>query len=136
MIVSKSKKSRKKAHDKQTKSSSLFHVPIFPLKTPLDILAEKHIGGSTSTEGFNFQFYYAVYKILSHFTSNNLSQEEFIRLEGVEDIDVISTSAELIQVKFSKNDFDAGKFWAAGVLQNFAEEYIAENQSRFRLVHP
>jgi len=132
--VSKSKKTRERVHKKDAKSSSLSLAPKSPHKTLLGMLAEERIGGSGSIEGYNFQFWYAVYKILSHF-ANNVSQEEVIRLEGVEDVDVISTFAEFIQVKSSKNKFNASTFWDADVLQNFAEAYIIDGQSRFRFVH-
>jgi hypothetical protein len=134
VIVSKSKKSREEAHNKEGKLSSRIQASRYPQKTPLDMLAEERMGGPRSIEGYNFQFWYAVYKTLSHFATN-VSQEEVIRLEGVEDVDIISTFSEFIQVKSSKNKFNASTFWDADVLQNFAEAYIIDGQSRFRFVH-
>jgi hypothetical protein len=141
MILSKKSKSRKKDRNEEGKTSSLSQSLKSSPKTPLDILAEKRTGGSASIQGFHFQFDYAVYKVLSHLTLADRSDLKFIRLEGIEDIDVVfrlstsHSSAEFIQVKYSKNDIDAGTFWARGILQNFAEAYITDNQSRFRLVY-
>ena len=78
---------------------------------------------------------------MTHLEPSNEAGEKSVRLEGVEDIDAfkISTdgeSNEFIQVKSSKNRMDAGKFWSEHrILQNFAEVYIQDPKSRFRLVH-
>lgn len=108
--------------------------------SPLHILAERRTGGAESIQGFDFQFKYATWKILTYLTSRGRSETRFIRLEGIEDLDVFKLSmdqshTEFIQVKYSKNDIDAGTFWKKGILQNFAEVYIIDNQSRFRVVH-
>jgi len=121
-----------RACNKGPKLLSLSEETKSPHKT-VDMLAAERKGGSVAIEGYNFQFWYAVYKILSYF-ANNVAKEEFIRLEGVEDVDVISTSTEFIQIKSSKNKFNAHDFWNEDVLQNFAEDFI-DGQSRFRFVH-
>lgn len=82
----------------------------------LNILAEKRTGGAESVHGFIFQFKYAVWKILTYLTSPEKSETRFIRLEGIEDVDVFNLSTdrfctEFIQIKYSKNDIDAGTFW-------------------------
>jgi hypothetical protein len=140
MSLSKKSRSRKRDHNKEVKTASLSQALDPSPKTQLDILAEKRTGGSDAIQGFSFQFNYAVYKVLFHLTLDDMSDVEFIRLEGIEDIDVAfklstSKSSEFIQVKYSKNDIDAGNFWEKGILQNFAKAYIIDNQSRFRLVY-
>lgn len=77
---------------------------------------------------------------MTHLAPSNEAGEKSIRLEGVEDIDVVRTSTdgdsnEFIQVKSSKNRMDAGKFRSEHrILQNFAEVYIQDPKSRFRRV--
>jgi len=82
--------------------------------SPLDILAEKRSGGAESIKGFIFQCQYATWKILTHLKPSKTTEEKFIRLEGIEDIDAFKVatdeiSGEFIQVKSSKNKMNAGK---------------------------
>ena len=140
MSLSKKSRSRKRDRDKEVKTASRSQALDTSPKTQLDILAEKQTGGPDAIKGFRFQFNYAVYKVLFHLTLDDLSGVEFIRLEGIEDIDIAfklstSQSSEFIQLKYSKNDINAGNFWEKGILQNFAQTYIIDNKSRFRLVY-
>jgi hypothetical protein len=134
-------KKRKKDHNKKAKKSLQSQSPTSSSISPLNILAERRTGGPESIQGFDFQFKYATWKILTYLTSRDRSETKFIRLEGIEDLDVVcklsmdQSHTEFIQVKYSKNEIDAYTFWEKGILQNFAEVYIIDNQSRFRVVH-
>lgn len=143
--MKKQKKKKRKQKLQKRKTISAKHLPMSvnqpSVSSPLDILAEKRKGGAQSIKGFIFQCRYAVWKILTHLGPSEASDEKFLRLEGLEDIDIIKMTedgnfCEFIQVKSSKNKMDAGKFWGEHrILQNFAEVYLNEPKSRFRLVH-
>jgi hypothetical protein len=132
-------KRRKTSVSANDLSKSIKQSPV--LTSPLDVLAKKREGGAESIKGFVFQCRYAAWKILKHLAPSEASEENFIRLEGIEDIDLFKVtmdgdSNEFIQVKSSKNQMDAGKFWGEHhILQNFAEVYLIAPQNRFRLVH-
>ncbi|MBW8523845.1 hypothetical protein K0U91_01220 [Chryseobacterium chendengshani] len=104
----------------------------------LDNLIVKRTGGAINFRGMHFQILYSSYLILKELDQN--SDEKSIRMEGIEDID-LSTSQnilidnEYIQVKSSINKMDAGSFWNLGVLQNFAETYMINPESQFKLVY-
>ena len=95
----------------------------------LSEIKEKRDGGAIAIRGFNFQFLYACYQILST-KDNNYT----IRLEGVEDVDILHND-EYIQVKSSKNSIDASFFNSKGVLKNYLEVYIKDRNSNFLFIH-
>jgi len=95
----------------------------------LSEIKEKRDGGAIAIRGFNFQFLYACYQILSS-KDNNYT----IGLEGVEDVDILHND-EYIQVKSSKNSIDASFFNSKGVLKNYLEVYIKDRNSNFLFVH-
>ena len=107
----------------------------------LEVLADRRTGGAESIKGFVFQCRYSVWKMLSYLIPNDQQENRFIRLEGIEDLDIgkvslsNANSTEYIQIKASVNKIDAGTFWDKGVLQNFFEVYLANPQSCFRFVH-
>lgn len=100
-------------------------------KNKLENISKKRVGGSIAIKGFNFQFLYACYQILKELHDNN---NHLIRLEGVEDIDIIHHD-EFIQVKSSKNPMDANNFWKMGILKNFLEAYIKNSGISLRVIH-
>jgi hypothetical protein len=105
-----------------------------------EILADRRTGGAESIKGFVFQCRYSVWKMLSYFSSVDQKEDKFIRLEGIEDLDLgkvllnTENSAEFIQIKASANKMDAARLWEKQVLQNFVEVYLANPGSRFRVV--
>ncbi|WP_343556021.1 hypothetical protein [Sphingobacterium sp.] len=104
----------------------------------LDSILKKRNGGAVNFRGVHYQILYSCYLILQSFKKN--SKTEFIRLEGIEDIDIhtsqsITTDTEYIQLKSSVNKMDAGSFWALGVLQNYMEVYNTNPDCKFKLVY-
>lgn len=104
----------------------------------LDTILKKRNGGAVNFRGVHYQILYSCYLILQSFKKN--SNTEFIRLEGIEDIDIytshsIKTDKEYIQLKSSINKMDAGSFWALGVLQNYIEVYNVNPDCKFKLVY-
>lgn len=104
----------------------------------LEEIITKRTGGSVNFRGINFQTIYACYLILAEFA--DASTISTIRLEGIEDIDIMTADSsqnkyEHVQVKSSVNKMDAGSFWNLGVLQNFMEVYTKSPTSRFRLIY-
>lgn len=111
------------------------------LPKSLQIIAKRRKGGSVNLIGLSFQFSYALWKILHFLVESDPNRT--IRLEGIEDIDVIDAKVhlitqkdyEFIQVKHSENKMDASSFWNKNILQNFIEVYLENPQATFRLVH-
>jgi hypothetical protein len=104
----------------------------------LDILIKKRNGGAVNFRGIQYQVLYSCHLILKNLWNPNSDQS--ITLEGLEDLDHRQTSvkidsAEFIQLKSSENKINAGDFWTMGVLQNFLQVYLSDNNSRFRLVY-
>jgi hypothetical protein len=133
----------KKIISKNKIKASLFNdfFTKYPYLRYLAKLARDRSGGQYSIQGFIFQFKYSVWKLLDIFNQQNyISKSIAIQLEGIEDIDLIKINNkkpnfEHIQVKHSKNKMDASSFWESGVLQNFAEIYLKNPDSYFRIVH-
>jgi len=70
-------------------------------------LFDKHLGGSIAIRGFEFQFLYSCYSILTELTEEDLTKK--IGLERLEDLDIIHKN-EYVQLKTSLNDLDASFF--------------------------
>ena len=136
-------KKRKRTTLKKKPSKTLLPTDSFTSHPYLDHLAklvEKRSGGQISIKGFIFQFKYAAWKLLDIFNKPDITNSIRIRLEGIEDIDLIkinkkNLNMEFVQVKHSKNKMDSGRFWNLGVMQNFAEVYLKNPDSYFRFVH-
>lgn len=127
--MSKNKQAKKTAFLKSKPERDTFTIQT----EILDTLLSKRIGGSVNIKGIGFQLLYAVYSILSELAPDKNS---FIRLEGLEDIDIIKeNSKEYIQTKTSLNSIDAGRFWDLKIFQNYMEVYKADKNSTFTLVH-
>jgi hypothetical protein len=107
----------------------------------LGILAGKRRGGSDNFKGIVYQVRYSAWKLLSHLNPSAGVEDRWVTLEGIEDVDAARVSGgndmcvEFVQVKNLGGRIDAANFWNQGVLQNFAETYLLEPASRFRLVH-
>jgi len=101
----------------------------------LDILIKKRNGGAVNFRGIHYQVLYSCQLILKNLWNN--ASNESITLEGLEDLDhnFKINAAEFIQLKSSENKVNAGDFWAMGVLQNFLQIYLADSNSRFKLVY-
>ena len=95
-------------------------------------LKKKRDGGSIAIRGFNFQYLYACYILLSEL-SNDIANNA-VRLEGLDDIDILHKK-EYVQVKTSKSPIDASKFWNMNVLKNNLELYKEDIGRQFRFVH-
>ncbi|WP_333863616.1 hypothetical protein [Sphingobacterium sp.] len=118
---------------RETKTKSLKEIT-----ENLDTILKKRNGGAINFRGVHYQILYSCYLILQSFKKN--SNTEFIRLEGIEDVDIhtsqsITTDTEYIQLKSSVNKMDAGSFWTLGVLQNYIEVYNANPDCKFKLVY-
>ncbi len=106
---------------------------------PVEVLLKRRTGGSVNLKGIGFQLNYAMWKTLDFLDVTK--KERKIRLEGIEDIDLIkihlnaSKEYEFIQVKYSENKLDSFTFWSKGILQNFLEVYLQITNVKFRFVH-
>lgn len=126
---------KKKKHKKKIKKQTqvVKYDANEDLNAFLNSLAEKRTGGAINIRGVGFQLLYACYKILKELDDES---DTSIRLEGIEDIDVIHVGTnEYIQLKSSINTLDAGAFWKLGVIQNFLEVYRNSPDSKLCLVH-
>lgn len=110
----------------------------------LNHLLRKRLGGSLNINGIVFQCKYALLKVLTFLNDSSNAdsfQNSYIRLEGIEDIDLHAitlagtTGDNYIQVKSTKQKLDASTFWNMKVLQNFLEAYSENKNSTFTLVH-
>lgn len=126
--MAKKKKHRKKVRNETVKYDSNRDLNVF-----LNSLAEQRTGGAINIRGIGFQLLYACYRTLKEL---DCESDKVVRLEGIEDIDVIHIGAnEYIQLKSSINNIDAGTFWSLGVIQNFLEVYTKSPNSKLCLVH-
>lgn len=99
----------------------------------LNAIALVRTGGSVNVRGLGFQLFYSCFRLLQELSKDPF--ETIIRLEGVEDIDVIYIdNTEYVQLKSSINKIDAGAFWEMKVLQNFLPIYRANPDTNLRLV--
>ncbi len=115
------------------KSEPISDVNIQKFDDALEYIVKKRTGGITNIRGVGFQFLYSVYVILNHL---NESESNWVRLEGVEDIDLHTDGVDnYLQVKTSQNTIDASAIWDLKVFQNFLEVYRTNPTSRFELVH-
>jgi len=125
---------RNKPRKQKKQSDSIVYDTNSDVNFALNAIAEKRVGGAINIQGIGFQLLYACFKILREL--DETSSERYIRLEGIEDIDDIRIDDnEYIQLKSSINDVDAGTFWNMGVLQNFFEVFVVNQNSKLRLVH-
>jgi hypothetical protein len=95
-------------------------------------LFDKHLGGSIAIRGFEFQFLYSCYSILTELTEEDLTKK--IGLERLEDLDIIHKN-EYVQLKTSLNDLDASFFIKTNILKNFLDLYQYDKSANFKLVH-
>lgn len=101
-------------------------------------IEEKRTGGQIALRGFSYQLIYSCYITLKFINHDN----DFIRLEGIEDVDlyksILENDKEInhIQLKYSKGKEDASFF--DSIMKNYLEVYLAdENDSnrKFTLVY-
>lgn len=105
------------------------------IEQSLTLLAEGRDGGAINFRGISFQLLYAIKTVLSNF-QGDVGVDTIICPEGLEDIDVRrEDGAEYVQIKTSKNVFDANTFWSLQILQHFMEIYLLAPGAKFRLVH-
>ncbi|NQX97589.1 MAG: hypothetical protein HRT73_06875 [Flavobacteriales bacterium] len=104
------------------------------LNLALNTIAEKRTGGAVNIRGIGFQLSYACNKIVKELSSNDVGKS--IRLEGIEDIDVIHIdNNEYFQLKSSINNLDAFTFWKLRIMQNFLDAYKANPNVKLYLIH-
>jgi len=104
------------------------------LNLALNELAIKRTGGAINFRGLGYQLLYSCFTLVNEL--DNSTPEKTIRLEGIEDIDIIEVdSNEYIQLKSSVNIIDAGSFWKMGVLQNFLEAFKINSNCSLKLVY-
>lgn len=104
------------------------------LNLALNVIAKNRTGGAVNINGIGFQLLYSCFVVLNELDKTSL--DKFIRVEGIEDIDVIHiNNNEYLQLKSSINDFDAGTFWNLHILQNFLEVFTVNPKSKLRLIH-
>lgn len=97
----------------------------------IEELEKSRIGGQQALIGYTYQQLYSAYLLLTE-----LSENIFIKFEGIEDIDIYSSienSREYIQVKYSSSEKNASFF--DGILKNFLEVYLIDKDSKFTLVY-
>ena len=124
---------------KQTRRPNPSPNPVNPISKSIEesltLLAEGRDGGAINFRGISFQLLYAIRTILNNF-QGDVGVDTIIHPEGLEDIDVKrKDGAEYVQIKTSKNVFDANTFWSLQILQHFMEIYLIAPNARFRLVH-
>lgn len=106
------------------------------LPASVKALAEKRKGGRVNITGIEYQLQYAIYKALTILSSD--SGERLIRLEGIEDVDVLSKiyidNQELFQLKHTSDALTPSKIWQLKVLQNFAEAHLLNKKATFVIV--
>lgn len=95
-------------------------------------LIDNRLGGSIAIRGFEFQFLYSCYSILTELTEEDLTKK--IGLERLEDLDIIHKN-EYVQLKTSLNDLDASFFIKTNILKNFLDLYQHDKSANFKLVH-
>ncbi len=95
-------------------------------------LIDNRLGGSIAIRGFEFQFLYSCYSMLTELTEEDLTKK--IGLERLEDLDIIHKN-EYIQLKTSLNDLDANFFIKTNILKNFLDLYQYDKSANFKLVH-
>jgi hypothetical protein len=102
----------------------------------LQVLASRRKGGRVNFSGIEYQLLFAINKALRVFADDNPHHQ--IDLEGLEDVDlrnkVSVNGQELYQLKFTSGPINASTLWSKGVLQNFAETHLIENQLKFVVV--
>ncbi len=131
--MSKSKK-RKQRNKKQKLTTNITYSIDKDLNIALNDLAIKRKGGAINFRGMGFQLLYSCFTLLNELNNSNL--EKSIRLEGIEDLDVIEVdNNQYIQLKSSINTVDAGSFWKMGVLQNFLDAFTINPNCNLKIVY-
>lgn len=103
------------------------------LTDAINLLIQKRIGGSVNIKGIGFQLLYSIQLILKYLNSK---EPNWVRLEGIEDVDLHSQNSETyFQIKTSQNAIDASQMWSLNVFQNFYEVFKLNPESHFVLVH-
>lgn len=95
-------------------------------------LFDKRLGGSIAIRGFEFQFLYSCYSILTELNEDDTTKK--IGLERLEDLDIIYKN-EYVQLKTSSNNIDANFFIKTNILKNFLDLYQYDKSANFKLVH-
>ena len=91
--------------------------------------------------GIFYQLSYSCWKMLDIFKDMFPDEQRSVRLEGVEDLDVLKAhfetgyEYEFIQIKHSDNKMNSASFWEKNVLQNFAEVFTEHPDAKFRFVY-
>lgn len=97
----------------------------------LDVILKKRFGGAVNIRGIRYQILYSLYKTLH---SIHASANAEVRLEGIEDLDVIglSVDSQYIQVKTADQTWKFAKL--KDPLKNFLEVIRKEPSARFVLI--
>lgn len=98
---------------------------------PLSEIEVSRTGGQNALLGYSYQQLYSCFLFLTKLNNNNE-----IRCEGIEDIDVldlVSGNRTYIQIKYSKERQTAT--FMDGVLKNFLEVFFVAQKSSFKLVY-
>lgn len=98
----------------------------------LNLIAQKRTGGVVNITGITYQFKYSCFKILQIINDNTS-----IRLEGIEDLDIIEKAIDrscFIQLKYSRNTLTASGLNKMNTFTNFLEVYLTEPNARFKIV--
>ncbi|MES2796232.1 MAG: hypothetical protein V4683_09710, partial [Bacteroidota bacterium] len=100
----------------------------------LDLIAQNRNGGIINIQGITYQFKYSCFRILS--ITNNVTN---VKLEGVEDVDIVDTIKEkytLIQLKYSLNKLQFSKLKQNNAFVNFLEVYLQDTNAeiKFKIV--
>ncbi|QMW03481.1 dsDNA nuclease domain-containing protein [Spirosoma foliorum] len=105
------------------------------LPASVKLLADRRKGGEYNLHGIEYQLRYSICKAL---TVLEQSQQTMLRLEGIEDVDVLHQrgegSLQLYQLKHTTSKIQANHFTKWGLLQNFLEAYLLEPSAEFILV--
>ncbi|MPR33986.1 hypothetical protein [Salmonirosea aquatica] len=106
------------------------------LPSSIEVLAKKRTGGRVNLRGIEYQLLYGIYKALTILSSDSTCHQ--IRLEGIEDVDVLHKlevdNQNLYQLKHTSRPLVSSKIWDLGVFQNFAEAHLLNPQATFTIV--
>ena len=104
------------------------------------LLADRY-HGAVNIAGIRFQLMYSLLKAFDLYKPN---APVYVRLEGIDDIDIkqhrqvelkgIKISNQCIQVKTSKKGWDWGRFASSKILQNFMPVWQADHEAELLLV--
>lgn len=102
----------------------------------IDLLVTRRSGGRVNLRGIDYQLQYSICKALQVLSTD--SQSTAVRLEGVEDVDILHKlyvgSQQFYQLKHTSERMTASRLWDVGVLQNFLEVYLLTPHTEFYLI--